>query len=165
MKIKGIKFDGPREEVVVIPRSSGDIVFKARAVMDYSDFDKINPRPEPPIKILPGGVKSQNVEDPVYLKKVSEWAEQKTNWMILQALEATPDLEWETVDKADPKTWGNFRTELEKAGFSQYEIAKIIGCVIDACGLNQSKIDEATDRFLASQREKPVLEFTQKVGQ
>ncbi len=71
--------------------------------------------------------------------------------MILESLKATPNLEWESVNPSDPKTWGGYENELVDAGFSIPEISRVIDCVFDANGLNQKKIDEATKRFLAGQ--------------
>lgn len=150
MKIAGQVIEGPKTEVIVIPRESGDIVFKAQPVLDFEPFEKINPTPNPPETMFPGGRKVQNLEDPNYKKELDNWAQQKTDWMVLKSLEATEGLEWETVDMAKPDTWENFKTELAKT-FTPGEQSKIIEIVLIACGLNQSKIDEATKRFLATQ--------------
>lgn len=150
MKINGQKIDGPAPEVVVIPRGDSELVIKAKPVLDFESFEKINPVPIPPKKMFPGGVESVNVEDPTYKKKLEDWAQQKSDWMILQSLSATEGLEWENVDVSDPKTWKNFREELSQT-FTPGEVAKIIEIVMVACGLNQDKIEEATKRFLATQ--------------
>ena len=151
MKIKGKKLDGPSIEVVVIPRQSGDLVFKAEAVLDYTQCDSLNPMPKAPIRLLPGGVRQENVEDPKYQTSVDEWATRKFYWMFITSLRATEGLEWETVKFDDPSTWENYKAEMKQAGLSPGEIARIEMCVTDACGLNQTKIDEATKRFLAGQ--------------
>lgn len=151
MKINGKKLDGPNIEVVVIPRQSGNLVFKAQAVLNYDDHDKLNPSPAPPRKLLPGGIVQENVEDPAYLKAIDAWATRKFYWMFIKSLDATEGLEWETVKLDDPSTWENYKTEMQDAGLSPGEVARIEMCVTDACGLNQSKIDEATKRFLAGQ--------------
>ena len=155
MKIAGKKLDGPSIEVVVIPRQSGDLVFRARAVLDYADCDKLNPTPQPPKTLLAGGGVQENVEDPNYQKSVDEWATRKFYWMLLESLKATDDLEWETVEMQNPATWENYKSEMQEAGLSPGEIGRIEMCVTDACGLNQSKIDEATNRFLAGQAQAP----------
>jgi hypothetical protein len=150
MKINGKDIKGPQMEVVVIPRGDEEIVIKAQAIMDYSDHEKINPQPLPPSKLLPGGETQQLVEDPGYLKKLSDWAQQKTDWMIIKSLSATEGLTWDTVKADDPTTWSNYRKELD-ATFTPAELGKILEVVMSACGLNQSKIEEATKRFLAGQ--------------
>ena len=149
MKYAGKEISGPSTEVVVIPRSDGDLVFRAKAVLDYSDFDKLCPTPEPPPIVRRGGEKGFDTEDKVYQDAMDVWAEAKTNWMILKSLQETEELVWDTVDMSDPATYKNYETELQDAGFSPAEILRIVSIVITACGLNQEKIDEATERFLA----------------
>jgi hypothetical protein len=149
--IQGKKLDGPKEEVLVIPRQEQDIVFKAVAVLDYKEFDQLCPRPTPPEVIKRGGAKMLDPTDRDYQKKVDEWATQRTHWMILQSLSATEGLVWETVELLKPETWKNYEEELRQAGFSEAEGARIVNLVVSANGLDQDKIDEATQRFLAAQ--------------
>lgn len=153
MKLNGQTIKKPEDEVVVIPRRDGDLVFKARAV-DFADFLKLYPQPTPPVMLMKGGAKSVNVEDKEYKKAVEVWATQRTNWMIIKSLEATEGFEWETVKLDNPDTWGNFNKEFEDSGLTAVEVNAILNAVLDACGLNQKKIDEATKRFLAGQAEK-----------
>jgi len=156
MKINGKKLDGPSIEVVVIPRQSGEIVFRAQAVLDYSDCDKLNPMPQAPKRLMRGGEVQENVEDPKYIKAVDVWATRKFYWMFVKSLEATEGLEWETVKLDKPETWELYKKEMQDSGFSPGEIARVEMCVTDACGLNQTKIDEATKRFLAGQAQDPA---------
>lgn len=152
MKINGKKLNGPTTEPVVIPRRDGDLVFIAKCVMDYADFHKICPRPEPPVVTRPGGAKSHDVEDKGFKINLDIWAQQYTDWMILQSLKDSPSLEWETVDYSQPSTWGNYKKELSESGLSMPEINAIIQAAVNANGLNSKLIEEATNRFLASQR-------------
>lgn len=153
MKIHGKKLSGPNIEVIVIPRQDGDIVFKAQAVLDYDDFDKLNPVPKPPQITRPGGITSFDVEDENYKKKIREWSLSKTDYMVLKSLSVTPGLEWETVNMSDPSTWEGYRKEMQESGLSPANVARIVDGVANACGLNQEKIDEATNRFLAMEAE------------
>lgn len=159
MKMNGKKVNAVSEEVVVIPRRDEDYVFKARAVLNYEDHDKLNPIPQPPTRVLPGGIKQQNTENPDYKKNLAQWSTRKYHWMVLQSLtSATEWLEFETVEMDDPTTWANYVKEMEASGLSQIEIARIQEIVMDACGLNQAKIDEATKRFLRGQGRVPSSE-------
>lgn len=151
MKMHGREISKPNIEVVVIPRSDGDLVFKAQAVLDYTAFEKLCPVPTPPEKMLPGGSHSVDVNDKAYNTKLMEWAGKKTDWMVLESLKATEGLEWATVDYSDHTTWSNYRKEMVGASLSPAEIQRILQAAIDACGLSQEKIDEATERFLAGQ--------------
>ena len=149
MKLHGKPIEGPNVVTVVIPRSSGDLVFKAQAVLDYSDFDKLCPVPQPPTIQRPGGQKSVNVEDPGYKEQLEKWAEKKSCWMVIKSLSVTEGLEWETVDLSDPDTWINHVEELTKAGLTPHEQSRLVNAFSEANGLSQDKIDEATRRFLA----------------
>lgn len=157
MKIAGMKLTGPRIETLVLPRQDGDIVIKARAVLDFKEFENMCKEPKPKMKMAPGGGSVPVVTDEEYIKKLTAFAALKTSWMIIESLKATEDLEWETIKPDDPETWGNYKDELKEGGFSFAEAALIVRTVTDACGLNQAKIEEATKLFLAgrlAQREK-----------
>jgi hypothetical protein len=154
MKINGRKI-GPSIETVVIPREGEDFVFRAQAVLDYSEFDTNNPEPKPPEALMPGGERKLIYDNPKYQERVGEWAESKTHWMILKSLQATEGLEWETVKMEDPSTWPNYQEEMKTSGLSPAEINTIVQTVITANGLNQQKIDEALERFLAGQARLP----------
>jgi hypothetical protein len=150
MKIHG-KVIKSCEEVVVIPRADGNIVFRARLVSEFNDYNTLFPPPNPPQILRPGGERISDISDKEYIDARTKWAENKSNWLILKSLEATEGLEWETVDMTNPNTWANYRKELESSGFSVIEITRIIMITINANGLNQTKIDEATAAFLAIQ--------------
>ena len=150
MKIHGKDIEKPSEEVIVFPRKNGNIVFKAKPVSNYEDFDKICPLPTPGTIMRPGGGVSQDVENPEYKKKLDEWGTFKTHWMILKSLAATDGLEWDTVDMSVPETYENYLKELESSGITPVEVSKLFDIIQTACGLNQEKIDAATKAFLAT---------------
>ena len=148
MKITGLEL-GPREKTLVIPFGENNVVFKARTVTEEEDFEKIYPKPLPPLIQRRGGQAMPDPNDKDYDVALTKWATAKFNWVTLKSLEATEGLVWDTVDMADPDTWDNFQDELRKAGFSIMEVQRIIGLTFDANGLNSQMIDEATDDFLA----------------
>lgn len=156
MKLGGSKLEGPRIETVVIPFNGKDLVFKAQLVRGYDDFEKMCPLPTPPQILKPGGIKSYDTEDSSYKLKLKEYSNLRSDWLILKSLSVTPNLEWETVDMSKPETWKNFHTELGASGLSAAERSRIIEVVLDANGLDQSKIDEATKRFLMEEAAKEV---------
>ena len=154
MKIKGKKIEGANEALIVIPRGSGDdIILKAKAVLDMDTFEKMCPPPEPPKKMLPGGKKVSNPKSKGYLKEVQSYGEKRLIYMVLMSLQATEDLEWETVDMSDHTTWNNLRKELRDSGFSDVEVSRIIGECINVNALNDEKIEEARERFLLEAQE------------
>lgn len=152
MKIKGKKLDGPGGDVIVFPRIDGDVVLKVGCVLDYEPFTKMIPVPKPPQIMLRGQTQfSPNIEDPEYNKELDKYSALKTHWMVLKSLEINDDLEWETVDMADPETWSNYVQELEASEFCDNHIAKIINTVAAVNGLNEDMMEAAKKRFLAIQ--------------
>lgn len=175
MKIGGRKLLLPQPEVLVIPRPStledrlnsegkqiledgkpiqdeidNNIVFMAQQVSDYSELDQYAPLPTPPlIKRRGSAVETPDTKDPTYLKAMQRRASLQTDFMVLKSLQATPGLEWETVNMTDSSTWHNWMTELAKDGISDIEQQKIIQIVANANSLNEQKYDEAKKSFLA----------------
>lgn len=155
MKMHGELVEGPNVEVIVIPRGGKkkDIVFKAQAVMDLEDFNKLCPPPSPPAKVGKNGKKEYNVKDPGYLKSMQGWAEKQTAWIVIQSLKATEGLTWDTVDESNHRTWMNYQTELKSAGFNHFETQRIINGVFAANCLNEARVEEARNAFLLGQEE------------
>lgn len=152
MKIAGKKVFGSYVETVVLPRPDGNLVFKAKAITSFDAFEQLCPEPKPPVIVYAGTNKEvANIEDPGYLKQFNDWHEFKTHWMILESLKATDDLQWDTVDAGDHTTWKNYSDEMTAAGITFAEQGRIVEIVSIANGLDQSKIDEATESFLAEQ--------------
>lgn len=149
MKIAGRTVNGLEPIVLVIPKGNVSIVFKAQPVLDFEEFDKLCPRPQPPSILKPGGTQFHDVYDKKYLEDLGSWSSNRMNWMILKSLSATEDLTWDTVEMSKSETWSNFNKELTQAGFSDFEVNKIIETVINACGLNEENINKATKSFLA----------------
>jgi hypothetical protein len=150
MKIKGKKIEGPNTQYVVIPRGDGeDIVFEVKAIMDMSPFDKLCPQPKPPKKMLPGGQIIVNVEDPNFKAELNDWAAKRAVYITLSSLEPS-QIEWDTVKLDNPSTWSNYQKDLVNAGFSDFEIGRIINATLEVNCLDESKVEQARQRFLAS---------------
>lgn len=153
MKIKGKKIEGPNIETIVIPRGNDPenyLVFKAQAVLDFSEFDALCPRPEPPIKLLKGGKRAIDKEAPTYQTAINLWGMRRFAWTVIKSLEATEDLEWETVDFGNPDSWANYEQELHDAGFTIAEMNLLLDGVMTANSMNSEKLDQAREAFLAS---------------
>lgn len=151
MKLKGKKIEGANFEWIVIPRPDGDLVFRAQAVLDLKGFSDRVAEPKPPKVMLPGGVKKEDVDDQRFKDAVTQYGEMRYAYTIIRSLEATPEFEWDTVKIDDPGTWLNWKAEFQEAGFTVGEINMIQFGIATANGLNQEKLDEARERFLASQ--------------
>lgn len=148
MKLNGHKIEGPNRDIVVIPRGNGnDIVFNVQAVLNMEPFEQTCPAPRPPLRKIQG-VDVPQFGDPAFKKALEKYGEQRMAWISLKSLEATPELEWDTVDIDDPSTWENIRTELHDSGFSDFEINRIFGGTYAVNSLNEAKVQAARERFL-----------------
>ena len=149
MKIKGRAFDEPAVVEIPVPYGNEEILFQAKAVLDYSQFEALVPEPVPPEVVRPGGVRSKNVDDPKYKAAVEEYGKKKTFYMILKSLESTEGLEWSKVKLADPSTWEHVEDELTQA-FTRYGATALVHGVLHANGLSQRVLDQARRSFLAT---------------
>jgi len=153
MKIGGKKIEGASRKTVIIKREDGDIKFIFEAVLDESEFDLLCPRPIAGTKMVPGGGKVVDLENKEYKAALDEWAGQKTRWSFLKSISATPDLEWENVDLGNPKTWEKYTDELTASGFSSGEQYKLMQAYMYVIGLDEDKVNEAVQSFLADPQE------------
>lgn len=150
MKMHGKKITGPNIEYIVIPRTTGNIVFKATAVLDNKLFKELVPEPKVKMKTLPGGMQVPNPDDEGYLAQIKDYNRKSFCFMVIQSLKDTEGLEWETVQETNPDSWKNYEEELKEAGFSQSEVNIIELGVMTANSLNEAKLKEARDSFLAT---------------
>lgn len=149
MKINGVEVNGPAEEVLVLPRANGDIVFRAKAVLDMKGFEALVPEPKAPQRLEAGGFKTVH-DDVGYVAQVKKREEQRFAYMCIKSLEPS-NIEWEKVDLDKPSTWLDWETELREAGFSAVEINRIAVCVMGANALDEDKLKRARDVFLRGQ--------------
>lgn len=151
MKIGGIEIKGPNEAILVLPRSGQNIVFRAQAILDFSEFNSLCPEPQPPVKTTPKGTVA-DIQNPGFVVARVEYDRRKTAWMVIKSL--TPsNIEWDTVDPQSPGTWINYHTDLEEAGFCSTEIARIVDLVAEANCLDEEKLKWAREAFLQGTQE------------
>lgn len=151
MKLKDVQLDRPNEEILVLPRNGQDIVIKARAILDFSDFDTLCPVPKPPRIQHRGGRWVDNPTDEKFIKAHEDWAKARLWWMIIQSLKATEGLEWETIQANDSETWTNVEQELTDANFTEAERNLIVDLVLRANNLKSDHLEEAKTRFFDQQ--------------
>lgn len=148
MKIGGVPVNALNIVTVVIKREDRDFIFKCHPVEDLSVFEEICPFPKPPQIQRAGSEQwSADFKDPKFIEQKREWIKNRVNYVLLKSIHID-DLEWETVDEYDPKTWGNILDELEEAGFVVNERARIIEAVNQAQGINDDKLEAARSDFL-----------------
>lgn len=149
MKYKGRKIPAPKPIVIVIPRDEEDIVFQAKAVVDYKEFEKLCPEPEPVRVLKPGGIEYLDYEAPEYEQRVKKHGDLRVAWLIITSLNATPELQWEVVKINEPDTWEKYEEELKDSGLIQAEVNYIVSEVMRANIVDEKRIKEAHDRFFS----------------
>ena len=151
MKLNGEIVRNDIIEYVVIPRQTKNLVFKFKPVLKTDEFDNYVKKPEPPKILLAGQTEaSLDFEDEDYKKKLFDYVQSQYNWMFLQSIKATEDIEWETVKDNDPATWGNYAKELLDSGFSTAETNMIVAGFNKANALDEKKLEAARASFLAT---------------
>jgi hypothetical protein len=154
MRINGEQPDSVYTVEIFIPRGKDTgFLFKAQAVLDFTEFDTQCPVPKPPVLKRRGEAATRDINDAGYKEKLAKYLNSRFDWMTIKSLEATPDLTWDTVDLSKIETWNNYLAELRACKFSEPEIARIIEGVTVANGINQDAMDQAYKRFLASTSE------------
>ncbi len=154
MKIGGVDPKGLCNEVLlVLPRGDQNLVFRAKGLKDMEEFQALCPLPKPPGKITKDGwVPSLN--DPTYQQMMADHADKRLGYMVVQSL-AESEIEWDTVDINDPRTWTNWQTDLGNAGLSQVEINRVVAIVMEANCLDEAKLKKAREVFLLGQQPTP----------
>ena len=148
MKVGGVEVKGPAEEVLVLLRPTAeDIVFRAQAVMDTTEFDRLVPEPKAKSRLVGGEGWKEHLDDPNYIKAMVLYGELRFAFLVLASLEPSK-IEWDTVEMDTPSTWCNWSKELSDAGLSQTEINRVIGCVSAANALDEAKLEAARQSFL-----------------
>lgn len=165
MKYRGhSKLSLPTERVL-FKREEGVVEFLLTAVENYDEFNAIVERPKIPIKTDADGTTEQLVDHPLYRQRINEYSEAQGNWSFYQAFRNSPDLEFETVDPGDPRTWGNAEKEL-KAFLLPVEMMRIQTAWLGLNNLNEQRIQECRDDFLSGKLQAiPVLASSPLEGQ
>jgi hypothetical protein len=155
MRIGGIDpTELPNEEVLVLPRGDKQIVFRARGLKDFNEFNKLCPEPLPQKMLTKDGAK-YDFDDPNYKEAVIDRDRKLDAYVIVASLEPSA-IEWDTVDLSKPSTWTSWESDLQNAGFSVAEIILIRRLVMAANSLDDEKLRQAREVFLRGTQEKSV---------
>lgn len=151
MKVGGVAIDGPKTEILVLPRDKGDLVFKFIAVSDDSEFDKLYPAPEPPKSFITAKqAVLPDLDDPEYKRKLLEHRKARNGWVFLESIKPS-NIEWELVKLSDPNTFDKWDEDFRKAGLSISEVNQIWAAYLRVNTVTDEMLQEARSRFLASQ--------------
>jgi len=145
MKINGVEVTSG-DEILVLPRTSGeDIVFRACAVK-MNDFHKKFPEPKAPNIRTRSGF-GPDLEDDSYVQALKDYSDLRFSYLCVFSL-APSKIEWEKVDLEKPSTWKEWEQELRDAGLSDIEMSLISRCILSANALDEAKLEEARESFL-----------------
>ena len=145
MKVGGVPITAPPEEVLVLPRGENQLVFRATAI-EWDDFNSACPEPTPPVVLGKGGEKIPNLKDETYRHQLEVHADRRVAYLAIRSLEPS-DIEWDSVDRDDPKTWTKFEDDLLSAGLVPIEVNRIIQLCLDANQLDEGKLKVARRGF------------------
>ena len=146
MKINGEEIGGLNEDILVLPRGNGQIIFRGRAIHDFDEFDRLVPLPSAP-RMLKKGKQVEDTDDVGYLEQRMVYELKRFAYLTIKTLEPS-NIEWETVRLEDPNTWVNWVDEMSKV-LSVFEQQKLITFINTVNTLDQKKIDDARNAFLA----------------
>ena len=148
MKIAGIDPKTlPIEALLVLPRGEQNLVFRARGVKDMDEFDLLCPAPKPPGRQTREGWKD-NLKDKTYMQVLEVYNKKRLGYLVTRSLMASC-IEWDTVQMEDPASWNNWQTDLLNSGLTQVECNRVLGLVMEANALDEAKIIQARESFLA----------------
>lgn len=145
MRIDGVQVDGLNEDVLVLPRAAGNVVFKGRAVESYDEFDTLCPIPMPPVMMTRKG-KKNDVEDAGYKQMLVNYQLKRMAWMVIKTLEPA-NIEWDTVVVTEPKTWTKWVDDMAKV-LSPGEQRRLLDFILEVNCLDERKVAAARADFL-----------------
>jgi hypothetical protein len=91
-----------------------------------------------------------NVSDPSYVAMLQNWGKKRFAYMAIKSLMPS-EIEWDAVTIDNPSTWLKWQDELKAAGFTQVEVNRISGLVLDANCLNEERLEKARALFQLGQ--------------
>src|SRR5690606_31037045 len=130
MKIAGEEVKDVMEEVLVLPRPNGDIVFRARGLESWDEFNKMCPERTCPVMLVKGR-KVNDVDDPNFRSECEAHSSRKLAYLAIKSLEVS-EIEWDTVNMDKPSTWPNWQEDLKNAKFNDVERQRILALVLEA---------------------------------
>lgn len=136
----------PVEEYEVLPRGDQQVVFKARAVRDWTDFKRLCPEPTVPMRIV-RDKKVADVDNKDFKDANKIYNDRQFAYMCVKSLEPS-EIEWDTVKMDVPGTWCQWIDDLEKASFTNVEISRIQNLILRANQLDEEHLKKARELFV-----------------
>lgn len=148
MKFAGQEINIPNIRTIVIRRPTGEKFEFTLGPADIDKFNEVLPPPKPRIMTKAGGEKVELRNESKFKEEEKKHDDYRSQWVLLESLKYTKELEFETVKEDDPETWQNWREEFKKAGFTFMEIGRIMQEAMLANSITEEAIEEAEKDFL-----------------
>jgi len=149
MKIGGVQVTEPVDEYLVLSRGTNKLVFIAKSLKDWKEFNESCPRPQAPVRFTKDG-KVEETDNKSYQDVLKIYFDRHLAYMVIRSLEPS-NIEWDTVDPANPKTWLNWLNDFKNAGLTETECNHVINFVSDVNTLSEKKLKESRESFLLGQ--------------
>jgi hypothetical protein len=153
----------PPEAILVLPRVGSDIVLRARGLPDMDEFYKLCPEPVPPALLTKEG-KKPDLKDTGYLQQEAEHRKRRWGYIVVKSLEPS-EVEWDTVKLDNPASWANWDDDLKANGFTAAERNRVFSLCLEANSLDERKIQQARELFLAGRPDKAQSSSSPSIGQ
>jgi hypothetical protein len=153
----------PPEAVLVLPRGETSIVLKARGLPDMDEFYKLCPEPVPPVKVTKSG-REPDLGNQGYVQQVAQHNKQRWGYIVVKSLEPS-EIEWDSVKIDDPASWTNWDADLKSGGFTTTERNRVFALCLEANSLDERKIQQAREVFLAGRLDKARSSSFPSTGQ
>ncbi len=142
------------EDFLVLPRGDQEIIFRATGVKDYKEFNVLCPEPKAPKIHKPKEGWVDNEEEPGYRDMMKTYGQKRLAWLVITSLEPS-EIEWDEVNLDKPSTWLKWDEELKDSGLNMIECQRIQSLVFQVNCLDEEKLDQARENFVAGQQEVP----------
>lgn len=149
MKIGGVQVTEPVDEYLVLDRGGDRLVFVIKALKNMEEFDALAPRPKAPVRHTKDGI-VEETDNPSYQSILMAYSQRRIAYMVIRSLEKS-NIEWDTVDPQNPKTWANWISDFENAGLTGAEVNAILNKVLEVNMLSEKRLKESRESFLRGQ--------------
>lgn len=151
MKMPGLEAPEPSQRIVAFKRPGGKwISFTVRGVDRFDDFQKMCPLKKPSWSMDASGRKTYNTNSPEYQKYLAAQNKKFDDWLLIESITEPSSIEWDTVDRNDPETFGNWETELIEKGISAGERRRITLAVEEVNNITDQSVQETMADFLST---------------
>jgi hypothetical protein len=151
MKVGGVKAErrGELPPLCFAREDDQFLVFTAKPVYNWDEFDAICPEPDPKqFGVMTKEGWQVDSEAPGYLDQLRIYEKRRAAYMFIKTIEPS-NIEWDKVKINDPETWKFYREELvgESGCLSENEFGHLSNLVTEANTLSYAKLEANRETF------------------